>query len=257
ATGLSNPRFSFDQNKIENYCNSCWTQISNFRQYQIPSRGKAEIRASVRLNEAIKLKSVRFIQEGVKAPEVFLSFQFYPFALGVLKISNDGTLIGFHHMGAELKFKLVIEAIALAYYRDLVVPGEVKYLEKPKSRIVYKRKTYVSQDRNYINLPRRKTVYQEYEDSRYTLDDWYDAQARAEWSVVGHTRRIGPHFEADLVKHEQANNAGVNLPPGCTWVIEHDRGEARLNLQNRDLSERTKFAPPKHAANELNNLIFK
>ena len=56
--------------------------------------------------------------------------------------------------------------------------------------------------------------------------------------------------------YEQANNAGVYLPPGYTWVIEHDRGEAHLNLQNRDLSERTKFAPPKRAANELNNLIF-
>jgi hypothetical protein len=88
----------FDFKKTETFSHQCWSEIrSEKRRYQVSSNGRVEILASKELSQLIGLETIRFIQEGVTAPEVFLRLGFGELlAVGIAKIKRNGSVVGFH-----------------------------------------------------------------------------------------------------------------------------------------------------------------
>jgi hypothetical protein len=262
---------TLDMPKLGQFSRQCWAEIRLRRRYQVPSQGRAEILASDTLSDLMDLRLVRFVQEGASAPEVFVRFGFgEPCTIGIARIKDNGSTEGFHMSAGSDLFGAIIEATALAYYRDLVVPTKVYHSrtesDTPQVRAPVSSRTTKtpppppqraseSQHQTY-RLPRTQVASSKHQ--TYRLDQWYQAQERARHGVVGHIRWIGQHFRADSLKVRQAREAGVELQPGYTWVIEHERGGRRsdgLRLSGLDLAERTRFLPPEKASIELDRLL--
>ena len=234
---LSKREHSISAARFERFSAACWAEIRTARRYQVPSKGRAEILASHTLSDLIDLTLVTFVQEGADAPEVFLRFEFgEPPAIGVAKVKSDGTTEGFHEFAAPSVFRALIEATALAYYRDLVVPakvpdypsGDPAHHSQPSSATKPRKRPTsasapVDRRQTYRPLPRLTGPSAPRRDP-YQLEEWHRAQERARHGVVGHIRWVGPRFTPDSQKQRQALQAGVQLPPGYTWVGEHDRG---------------------------------
>lgn len=244
-SGQANPQ------ALTDYGRQCFTDLEKRRCYQIPSQGRAEIIASERLHRLTGLHVIRFVQEDVDPPGVFLQFEFgfdRP-AIGLVKVEKNGRVEGFHTFwGSDETFKALIDAVALAYYRDLVTPGKIYYY-RPHSRTPRPSLSLTPPRPKPLPRPQGVPV-----GSRYTrlvkgkifdLGSWYDAQERARHNVTGHSRWIGHRFIADPEKYEEAAAAGVKLKPGETWVIEHERGgpgNGGLRLSHDgQLLERTLF----------------
>jgi hypothetical protein len=241
---------------LRDYCKQCWIEIGEKRRYQVPSQGRAEILASDKLADLMHLKSVRFFQEGANAPSVFLAFHFEETPLvGILKVGRSGNTRGFHNSVVSNLFEAIVEAITLSYYRDLVTPGKV-YFYKPGSSLPHHRSLSPKLG-GFRKLPRPQMMPLS-EPKLYDFREWHYAQERARQSVTGHMRWFEKGFRADWEKQQQARKAGVELPLGYTWVIEHDRGSSesdRLILNGTDLVEHIFFAPPERASAELNSLL--
>lgn len=254
--------YHFEIPVLKDFGRQCWIEIKTNRRYQVPSQGRAEILASRKLSDLINLKSVRFVQEGIEAPEVRLRFEFGdPCAIGILKVTNDGRTEGFHKSSGSDLFASVVEAIALAYYRDLVVPYGIASVWQRRddvSKIKTSRSIKTSQFKKARELSRTTNVSTS-KRQFYELKEWYHAQERARHHVTGHIRWVGQHFNADFEKKQQAREAGVELPPGYTWVTEHERGNQQgddeIRLVGIDLADRTKFLPPERATYELDKLL--
>jgi hypothetical protein len=252
---------SLNPDNLSKFSQRCWIEIMSKHSYQVPSYGRAEILVSDRLYDLLNLDSIRFIQEGANAMlhEVFLAFIFRGSPrLGIVKVKSDGSTEGFHELGAHLMVKFVIESIAIAYYRDLVVPGEVYYYSPRNIQAIRPRhesKSKQKKSKKPRSLPRRQTILE----SAYSLSNWYYVQERARHDVVGHRRWVDRNFVAEGEKQLQARRAGVYLPQGFTWVIEHERGGHKsggLILNGFDLVERTIFSPPSRATHELAELYL-
>jgi hypothetical protein len=246
---------------LDNYSNQCWRIIrSDQRRYQVPSRGRAEIMSSERLKSLINLHSVRFVQEGVSAPGVFIQLVFSePDAIGLLRLTRDSSIEGFHKLSENSWLQALIIAIALAYYRDLVIPGKIYYPKERNQSHNRKGSPVSSHSPTRRQIPSRQTI-KRHSKKLYPLEDWYESQEILRHWVRGHTRWIGPHFEASAEKYRQAELAGVRLRAGETWVIEHERGnpqdQMKVKLDGEDLVEHTYFAPPIHASEELDQILF-
>lgn len=242
---------------LKRYSQSCWTVIcSQEREYQVPSHGRAEIIAPTAVASLLDLHSVRFVQEGVKAPGLFIRFEFEdPSLIGIFRIDPSGNMSGFHQMVDDAWFQALIEAVALSHYRDLVVPNHLQLpLRSPNTR----RPTH-NPTRSPGSRAARPFPTQRPKQKRYSLAEWYVAQEIARHSVRGHTRWISRDFVASEEKHYQAKKAGVILPDGFTWVIEHERGNPQLSrifLNGEDLAEHTIFTPPPKAGSELAKILL-
>lgn len=245
--------------QLNELTSSCWREIRKDRRYGIPSQGRAEVLIDDTVLSTLGLTSVRFVQEGVKAPGVYLRLQFGEDArqIGIVKVSSSGRVEGFHELEQGL-LMAAVRGVALAYYRDLVTPGDEIVYEP--TGIPRKRSGGASVRRSPRELPRPRRVRIDLEE--YVIvrefDEWYYAQERARHSVVGHIRWVGSGFMADEEKYEQALKAGVYLPDGCTWVVEHDRGGSgsdRLRLRRADLTSRTLFSAPARASDDIAQLL--
>jgi hypothetical protein len=217
--------------KTLDYRRQCWDEIREKRRYQVPSKGWAEVMASNKLKQLFGLELIRFFQEGVKPPEVFLQFKFQHeerHSIGLLKIKNDGSTEGFHEVVTPNSlYQCIIEAVALSYYRDLVTPGEFSYYKSGRGAP----KTRSSGPSPPRTLPRTQGVpiYTEgttrlRQRRTFRLAEWYYAQEWARHNVTGHIRWVDKYFTAGSKKRKQAQKAGVHLPQGYTWVVEHERG---------------------------------
>ena len=257
-------------NTLKDFSRQCWREINNEkRRYQVPSKGRAEIMVSDRLKNLIDLNLVRFIQEGIAPPGVFLEFEFSePSIVDTVIVKNDGSIEGFHEsVGVDDSFRIIIEAVALAYYRDLVTPGKVSYYERDSGGPRTKR-SLNSLSPKPRELPRPQHVPLHIKNTprlkgrqSYHLYAWHEAQERARHGVVGHIRWIGRSFIASPRKQRQAwEVASIKLRPGYTWVIEHERGEpgsSGLRLSpDGCLMEITLFLPPERASVELDKLLL-
>ncbi len=250
------PSFAADVDTFEQLARSAWQEVrSAKRQYQVPSRGRAEIEVQNDLAQRFHLARIRFVQEGVFAPGITVRLKFRdPEAIAVMFINADGRIDGFHRGIKHEWFQKVLESMILTYYRDLVVPNDPDVSAPRLSHLtpsIYSGRT--SGVAKMRPLPRIKPI-RNY--AKYTLDDWYFAQHRALHWVDGHVRYIGPHFSASNEKLREAEEAGVQLPPGWTWVREHARGDSdELQLDGVDLKVRTLFAAQRRASNELRRLL--
>jgi hypothetical protein len=252
-----------------NYGRDCYIDLQNRRRYQVPSQGRAEIIASDRLKKLLGLNSIRFIQEDIEAPGILLRFEFglHQPAIGLVKVNKDGTTEGFHEfIWFDNSFRTIIEAVALAYYRDLVTPGKI-HIYKPGSGGLRTEKPLNPVSPHPRKLPRPQNIPLHAKNNPrlrdrafHELHTWHEARERARHLVVGHTRWIGKGFIADPEKQRQAlAHLGKKLPSGYTFVIEHDRGElsnSGLKLTSDGyLTERTLFLPPERASTELDKLL--
>jgi hypothetical protein len=261
-TALSGGR-ALDAKALRNFGSSCWVEIHRRRSYQVPSAGRAEILASSKLESLTSLKLIRFVQEGMNPPGVLLRFEFgeQP-AIGLVKVRSDGKTEGFHEfVESSDVFQPIVEAVALSYFRDLVTPGKVYYYESGGGTPRTASPTHPRPGRiprpQGIPIHHRTTKRLQWRQP-YNLNEWYYAQERARHGVTGHIRWVGYDFEADWEKRQQALEAGVILPLGYTWVVEHERGgpgSGRLRFRNGRLTQRTLFLPPDRASEELDQLL--
>jgi len=215
----------------------------------------------------IALESVRFVSESAKAPEVYIGFKFAmtPYQIGLVKVCKDGRVEGFHRILSQSRFyELLIDTIAMTYYRDLVLstiyqPGSNSYQRSRGYSKTYGGQGNLSSPSSNKrphtrDIPRKIRPKQK----RYSLDDWREAQHIARHYVVGHTRFIAPGFIADRERHELAARAGIRLPPGYTWVVPHYRGDpnfGRIVLAGFDLPSQTIFYHPTRASRELDRIL--
>jgi tetratricopeptide (TPR) repeat protein len=268
--GAMEQGFAPDEEELRKFSHQCWREILYERRYQVPSRGRAEIRASAELRDLINLNCVGFVQEGIEPPGVFLRFQFGGnLALGIVGIDRDGSTKGFHKRGGrdmtDRIIELIIEAVAFSYYRDLVTPGKTyQYVPEggsPNIRSVDRprplpRPRGIPVTTEEVEFRRRRRVSKE---KAHDLEDWYYVQERAKHYVTGHMRWVREEYIASYEKQQQALEfSGRALPTGYTWVIEHERGgasESGLRLRGGQLVEKTTFLPPKRASQELSDLL--
>ncbi|MFZ1398280.1 MAG: hypothetical protein WAS33_15350 [Candidatus Promineifilaceae bacterium] len=234
------------------YTKKCWKEIcSEKREYQIPSAGRAELCVPDFATDLLHLTSLRFIQETVKAPGLYIQCKFEePAMTGVMQIYPDGQMDGFHKLIDNEWCQAFITAIVMSHYRDFVVPT-IRYASA--SNTPPRPRTNVGTSREWRTYPKNFPVKRSRQ-KQYSLSDWYESQQIARHNVRGHSRWIGPHFVADPIKYRQAFQAGVTLQRGYTWVLEHERGvplETKIKLAGTDLVELTAFLPPPIASNEL------
>lgn len=247
----------YQSSQLKAYSQKCWQIItSKKRQYQVPSNGRAEVIVPAKIASLLNLYSVRFVQEQVNAPGLFVQFKFEtPALIGIMQIDPSGKATGFHHLVDDSWFQALIEAVAFSHYRDLVVPEQIN----PAPRLSNHRQT----NNRHIRTEERQTtkpfptIYPR--QKRYSLSDWYESQEIARHNVRGHTRWIESGFIASDEKYDQAKKAGVTLQNGYTWVIEHERGNPRptkIPLNGIDLAGHTIFMSPPRAEYELEQLLF-
>ncbi|MBI1880946.1 MAG: hypothetical protein HYR94_22430 [Chloroflexi bacterium] len=222
------------------------------------------------MKHLIDLNSVQFIQEGIAPPGIFVKFEFGEQPIvDTVKVKQDGDTEGFHKsVATNQSFLTLIEAITLAYYRDLVTPGKIYYYQpgrrdprpgpyrppnpKPPNPRELPRPQNIPL--HVKNNPRLK------DRAFHQLHTWHEARERARHLVVGHIRWSGEGFIANPEKQQQASqHLGKKLPPGYTFVIEHDRGglgSGGLRLSSDGyLMERTLFLPPERASADLDKLL--
>jgi len=249
---LSQKQKDFDFSSVNEVCTNCWREIIHSRRYEIPSKGRIEILTTEKIENLLNIQAVRFIQEGASAPEVFVRFEFTDLKIGVLRINSDGSTNGFHEK--YLLVKSIVNALSLTYYRDLVVPI---YIETSR-----KREINPNEERNHGGKKLKSKKFPRHyfpNNNVHEFREWHLAQHRARHDVVGHVRRISPGYYADWDKQEQAMRAGIELPIGYTWVIEHKRGgqeDTFLVLVGTDLPRRTRFLPPTRAESDLDRLLI-
>lgn len=258
-------------NSLRDFCRQCWEEInSEKRHYQIPSEGRAEIIASDKIKDLIDLNLVRFVQEDIVPPGVFVEFEFGEQPLvDIIVVKKDGSTEGFHKfVGTDDAFSILIEAIVLAYYRDLVTPGKVYYYQPSSgSRPTKLHRSLNSARPKLKELPRPQNIPLHAENNPHLknrlfhhLHTWHEARERAKHSVVGHIRWISRGYIANSEKQLQAlEHLGKKLPLGYTFVIEHERGSlgsSGLKLSpDGYLTERTLFLPPERALADLDRLL--
>lgn len=216
--------------------------------------------ASPKLENLIGLESLRFVREGINAPGVFIQFKFkQPSGLGVVRVHSHGEVTGFHKLIESAALQTLIKAIALSYYRDLVVPlihelGTIQpHFHKMSSRT--SRPIALRPQPHRPAIPR---VHRPAYARKPSLEEWHTAQIRLRHDVVGHIRWVSAEFRASWEKRREAEGAGVRLPAGYTWVREHKRGtdDTSLSLQGEDLATHTLFRPPSRATEELATLLL-
>lgn len=241
---------------LKRYAQDCWTSIcSQERQYQVPSYGRVEIIVPTAITSFLNLHSVRFAQEKIKAPGLFIRFEFEnPTLIGIIRIDPSGDISGFHQLVNDAWFQALIEAIALSHYRDLVVPNQLQLPSRlPRSHRPTDSRAGIPGNRTTKTFPTLRT-----NPKRHSLADWYESQEIARHSVRGHIRWISPDFVATDERHNQAKKAGVSLKVGYTWVIEHERGNpqpTKIPLDGEDLTEHTIFTSPPKAEFELTKIL--
>jgi hypothetical protein len=249
---------------LKAYGRQCWRTIrSDERRYQVPSNGRAEIIVDEKLRSLIGLHSLQFVQERISAPGLFIRFKLRePAAVGLVCISETGTVEGFQELSNNQWFQALIEAVAFGYYRDLVISGESEYRENDgviRSRRGGGGKSVARAKKPHRTLPSPRT-HKRASQGFYRLEDWYESQEIMRHWVRGHVREVGPHFEASPEKQREAKRAGVRLKPGQTWVVEHERGNPQdhmiVKLDGEDLIEHTVFAPPVRATTELKQILM-
>lgn len=242
---LESHNISQDPLEISKYGYKCRGEIQTKRSYGIPSQGHAVISAHQRPKQLIDLSEIRFVQEGIHPPGVFLRFSFGdPAVIAIVKVNEHMAVEGFFEFSDSELFETIIEAIALAFYRDLVVPGDTK---KPKTE-------KVPGEPKPRKSKRSRTIPRIRYDSKISTIESYHQKIRHE--VVGHMRRVSRDFIADDEREFMAFQAiKRRLPAGYTWVRPHKRGGHDIDVRLSDLEERTVFAPPTRASQELDELF--
>jgi len=221
--------------KWEKTSSKCLEIIINDRHYSIPPEGKAEFKMSRVFDNILRIEKIRFVQEGLNPPEVFVRFLFFePSVVEILKICDDGQVnfcIGenWSEMSKEL-----LKLCALVNYRDLVRAPEV-YFYFSGIRSPNRPRNY-DPVRNPIQyIPRKRYIPISHstcsDNDDYEYDDYPDDISRSPGSVVGHLRYLGELFEASWIKEEECRQyLGRDLPPGHTFVNPYFRGWDGSNI---------------------------
>lgn len=268
---LSQSIIDFDHSKFEKikqFNHQCWNEIvSEERRYQVPSKGRAVIITSDFLFELLYLKSVRFVQEKVNSPGVFAKLEFLfdeKYIIQEVKINSSGVITGFHSKVTQIGIEEIIDAIVLSYYRDLVLPGSVYEAGLSNGK---QRQAKAKKEPSPRVLPRSQSKTTKPSDSQQRLQEdcdfleWHQVQERTQHYVTGFRRWVREGFMASWDKRKQADEAGVKLPPGYTWVNEFTRGskisdEVKLRFdKDGNLTEETLFSPPSRATVDLRRLL--
>lgn len=246
---------NFDIDALTDYAYDCRVEIQRKRRYQIPSQGNAELQASERLLELFDLRAIRFVQEGAEPPAVYQRFEFGdPPAIGIIRVNARMSVEGFYEFNEHEQLRVTFPAIALGYFRDLVVPvAENSTTRRPR----YHRSMRNGKSRNRKKHARTLPRTPDYVPQR--IEEWHQVREKEKHSVVGHMRWISRDFIADEERQRLCLDAiGRRLPPGYTWVREHERGSVDpgiIEVRRSDLTRRTRFLPPKRATEELDDLL--
>lgn len=242
--------------RLDALTKSCWQEIRQTRRYGVPSHGRAEALIDHELLTTLGLNSIRFVQEGIKPPGVYIRFHFDepPWQVGIVRVTSEGEVEGFHEQQRGL-LNAAVRGIALTYYRDFVTPGE-EVLYEPTGIRRKPRPPGLPKPHKRRTLPRRQRI--RVGPGVVDFDKW--TQERARHSVVGHTRWISPGFVASREKQQDARDAGVwRIPEGYTWVVEHERGgldSGQPGIRRGDLTRRTLFSAPARASDDLVKILL-
>lgn len=242
----------------------CLLDLKLRRKYQIPKLGYAEIIATEKIEKLIDLRLLRFIREGVYSPQqVFVRIIFFeqPKVL-IIKINHEGRIELPEIIKFSEKLMAILEILSLFYFKELVVPQEVKSSEIQiiQGSQISGPGQYQEQQHSSRTIPRKyysRSGDKDAVEEIYSINEWHYSQFRALHDVIGHARLIGSGFIADEFKQEQARSAGVNLQIGYTWVVEHSRGGdiPHLVKPGGDLSRRTIFTPSQKTQSQIDSLI--
>ncbi len=249
--------------RLEAYIEKCWAEIeSEERRYQVPSGGRALILAADFLRVKLNLSSLQFIQERIDAPGVFVKFKFSFDSRELdylLKIGTNGYISGFHAGIKNKGIQAIIVAVAVSYYRDLVLPGSIYEPQSSRQAASSQSEKAPSVLKRPRKLPRPQ-VKQTNNEKDFRA--WHIAQERARHDVYGFRRWVRDGYRAPHQKQMEAKEAaGVVLPLGYTWVNKHSRGvrttgDDSLQIDSKGgLSEETIFSPPERASDELYMLL--
>ncbi|MBM7846758.1 hypothetical protein [Herpetosiphon giganteus] len=234
-----------------------WDDIcSEQRMYEIPSDGRAEIEAPTILTKYTNILSFKFIQEGLEAPSIYVLALFRsngdkPLA-GTITVNRDGSINGFVDLINNKTYYLLLQYVIIANYHALVIPH---YNAHPSQK--YNQATHRPHINHEITTPQQRQIQRVRQSSTTSsLNDWYEAQAKAIHAVVGHERFISKTFRAAQIKYLQSEKAGIKLKPGYTWVQGHSRGDATfthgtITLDGDDLLKPTIFKAPEHIQTDL------
>ena len=192
----------------------------------MPEKGIAEFKVSKVFDRILGIEKIRFVQEEVIPPEVFIRILFIePPVVEVIKIRNDGDVEYCIGKNWSILSKALIKMCALSNYRDLVRAGEVYYYFPGLRERVTSSKYY---NLRYMPRNRYKPLIQP-EELREEEDE-YTAVERSPGYVTGHIRYIGPNFVASWQKEEEVRqNLGIELRQGYTYVNDYYRGEGKGN----------------------------
>lgn len=230
-------------------------EINRTRCYQVPAYGNAEVLATNRLKELITLRKIRFVQEGIDTPGVFLRFSFgEPAKIGIVKVSEKMALEGFYEFIKHDLFQAIVKAVTLAYYRDLVTADSSRQARTRQFQRG-RRQFSSSPSPQPRELPRPRYI----SGNQPPLDEWRQIQERQRHRIIGHIRWVSENFVADDERQRLAIKAlGWPLADGYTWVKSHERGKNSagiIEVRQTDLMERTLFLPPRKASRELDELL--
>lgn len=240
--------------KWEKTNQTCINIITFDRHYTIPPEGYAEFKISSVFDDLLRIEKIRFVQEGLNPPEVFIRILFSePSVVEILKICEDGQVnfcIGdnWSEMSKEL-----LKLCALVNYRDLVRAPEV-YFYFPGIRSPRRPKDY-NPERNPIRyIPRKRyimIVHPKYiEADDYEHDEYTDDISRSPGEVVGHLRYLGDYFEASWIKEEECRQyLGRDLPQGYTFVNPYFRGGSGSEIEKTFLHNR--YIPEQEPIDEI------
>jgi len=240
---------------IQTVIHSLWDDIcSEKRMYEIPSNGRAEIEAPAILTKYTNILSFKFIQEGLESPSIYVLALFRsnndtPLA-GTIVVNRDGSIKGFVDLINNRTYYFLVYYMIIATYHAFVIPQHREQHhsahQEHSSRMQHEGTTIQQR-----SLPRIRR-----QSGASPLNDWYEAQAKATHTVIGHERYISKTFRAAHIKYLQAEKAGITLRPGHTWVQGHARGEAtsiheNIYLDGDDLLKPTLFKAPDHLHHDL------
>jgi len=197
-----------------------WRSIKNYRAYQIPERGHAEVVFPTAGSEMTDLRSVRFLQEGAEPPAVFVVLSF---DMGEEEVLVPGlvTATGGLRLPLEEPCPPMWTALVLGAYRDLVIKDlEDELLVPARPLNSTSERSSGSRGRSHRNLPRGKKGSRR---EPIEIGVWHREIDYLLSLVVGHMRWISSEFLASLERQRLAREHGVSLPRGYTWVTAHER----------------------------------
>jgi len=244
--------------QLRKYSKKCWNTILTSRYYTVPERGLCEFKISEKFDEILGIEKIRFIQEDLNPPEVYVRVLFKePQVIEIIKVCDDGSVqfcIG--ESWSDIS-KLLLQVCALGNYRDLVRAPDV-YFYFPGIRSPYRPRDYNPKIHPIRYMPRKRYIpivlNRHLIDDEQLIDDEYTRNLpvkRGPGHVVGHIRRLPEGYKAHWIKEVECQlNLGIDLPEGCTYVNEYDRGGSMVSMDGKII-----VTPPEPSVQE--ELIYR